>query len=118
MKLFRRLSGKTARPDSFFSYAKYAIGEIVLVVAGILIAVSLNNWNERRKDAASLDQVFTVIQADLKHDLSETNQALEYYERRQEVFDRVLAGALGREDYLENKGFAFLLIGYPEVSFH
>ena len=31
-------------------YFKYAIGEIVLVVIGILIALSINNWNEYRKD--------------------------------------------------------------------
>ena len=30
-------------------YFKYAIGEIVLVVIGILIALQINNWNERRK---------------------------------------------------------------------
>ena len=32
-------------------YFKYAIGEIVLVVIGILIALSINNWNERRIEA-------------------------------------------------------------------
>ena len=31
-------------------YFKYAIGEIILVVIGILIALSINNWNEDRKD--------------------------------------------------------------------
>jgi hypothetical protein len=31
-------------------YLKYAIGEIVLVVIGILIALSINNWNEKRKE--------------------------------------------------------------------
>jgi hypothetical protein len=30
-------------------YLKYAFGEIVLVVIGILIALSINNWNEERK---------------------------------------------------------------------
>jgi hypothetical protein len=35
--------GKTGK------YLKYAIGEIVLVVIGILIALSLNNWNESQK---------------------------------------------------------------------
>jgi len=37
-------TGKTSK------YLKYAIGEIVLVVIGILIALSINNWNEQRKD--------------------------------------------------------------------
>lgn len=32
-------------------YFKYAIGEIILVVIGILIALSINNWNEDRKKA-------------------------------------------------------------------
>ena len=32
------------------NYLKYAIGEIILVVIGILIALQINNWNERRKD--------------------------------------------------------------------
>ena len=31
-------------------YFKYAIGEVVLVVIGILIALQINNWNENRKD--------------------------------------------------------------------
>ena len=32
-------------------YLKYAIGEIILVVIGILIALSINNWNENRKNS-------------------------------------------------------------------
>jgi uncharacterized membrane protein YidH (DUF202 family) len=31
-------------------YLKYAIGEIILVVIGILIALSINNWNENKKN--------------------------------------------------------------------
>ena len=33
------------------TYFKYAIGEIILVVIGILIALSINNWNENRKNS-------------------------------------------------------------------
>ncbi len=49
IKFFRHIrlnlmeTGKTAK------YFKYAIGEIILVVIGILIALSINNWNERTK---------------------------------------------------------------------
>lgn len=41
---------KTGRPDwPVGRYLKYAIGEIILVIIGILIAVSINGWNENRK---------------------------------------------------------------------
>lgn len=40
-------------------YLKYAIGEIVLVVIGILIALQINNWNEKRKD--NLKEVTNLI---------------------------------------------------------
>lgn len=118
MKLFRRLTGNAPRPDSWFGYLKYALGEIVLVVVGILIAVSLNNWNERRKDANALQQVFATVKADLEQDQEEIAQALAFYELRAPVFEQVLAGTLTAEDYRENKGYAFIMIGYPEVSLH
>ena len=51
-------------------YFKYAIGEIVLVVIGILIALSINNWNEKRKDLAS--ELTALI--DLKQEFSENNK--------------------------------------------
>ena len=49
-------------------YLKYAIGEIVLVVIGILIALQFNNWNENLKNQdqfkAVLQQIYTVIDQD------------------------------------------------------
>jgi hypothetical protein len=39
-----------ADDNQFFKYSRYAIGEIVLVVIGILIALQINTWNEERKN--------------------------------------------------------------------
>ena len=51
-------------------YFKYAIGEIVLVVFGILIALQINNWNEKRKinhkETVILKELLTSINSDLK----------------------------------------------------
>ena len=48
---------------------RYAIGEIVLVVIGILIAIQVNNWNEKRKTEkqfeVTLDRLYTSIKVDL-----------------------------------------------------
>lgn len=42
---FRRIRRKLANGNQFLKYSRYAIGEIVLVVIGILIALQINNWN-------------------------------------------------------------------------
>ncbi|WP_051044092.1 DUF6090 family protein [Psychroflexus gondwanensis] len=49
-------------------YLKYAIGEIVLVVIGILIALQINNWNESRKQGISEKEFIASIKNDLKQD--------------------------------------------------
>ena len=49
-------------------YLKYAIGEIILVVIGILIALQINNWNEARKSKAFETEILTQVQANLIKD--------------------------------------------------
>jgi hypothetical protein len=49
-------------------YLKYAIGEIILVVIGILIALQINNWNESRKQSTSEKEFITSVKNDLKQD--------------------------------------------------
>ena len=45
-------------------YFKYAIGEIVLVVIGILIALQINNWNENRKALIKENALYSSIVSD------------------------------------------------------
>ena len=54
-------------------YFKYAAGEIILVVIGILIALSINNWNENRKNKKYLNQIFSSIE----NELEESNKDIE-----------------------------------------
>ncbi len=48
----------------FKNYISYAIGEIILVVIGILIAVGINNWNENRKEAKLLKSYLQTYKND------------------------------------------------------
>ena len=50
IKFFRKIRYNLMKHNKTGKYFKYAIGEIVLVVIGILIALSINNWNEQRKN--------------------------------------------------------------------
>jgi hypothetical protein len=47
---FRKIRWRLAANNQFLTYSRYALGEIVLVVIGILIALYINNWNESRKE--------------------------------------------------------------------
>ena len=49
IKFFRKIRKKMADDNKPIKYLRYAIGEIPLVVIGILIALQINNWNEGRK---------------------------------------------------------------------
>ena len=50
IKLFRKIRHDLLSEGNTGKYLKYAIGEIILVVIGILIALQINNWNENRKE--------------------------------------------------------------------
>tara|TARA_R110000772_G_scaffold167360_1_gene279072 strand:- start:822 stop:1559 length:738 start_codon:yes stop_codon:yes gene_type:complete len=58
-------------------YLKYAIGEIILVVIGILIALSLNNWNENRKNKISEKDLLENMLGNLKLDSITFNKNLQ-----------------------------------------
>jgi len=55
LKFFRNIRQNLLTEGKTGKYLKYAIGEIVLVVIGILIALQINNWNEERKLKATTD---------------------------------------------------------------
>lgn len=73
-------TGKVGSGNKFSKYLLYAIGEIVLVVIGILIALSINNWNEDRKKEHLKREYLISLKRDLKSDLSKLNDALIYAE--------------------------------------
>ena len=53
LNFFRRIRRNLANQNKFVQYSRYAIGEIVLVVIGILIALQINNWNDQKKNTES-----------------------------------------------------------------
>ena len=68
IKFFRRIRLDLMKKNKTGKYLKYAIGEILLVVIGILIALSINNWNENRKR----QNEELILLADIKNNLETT----------------------------------------------
>jgi hypothetical protein len=71
-----RAGGKTSK------YLKYAIGEIILVVVGILIALQINNWNETKKEKKYLNTVYAQIQKDLQSDTLTITPIIKFYSQK------------------------------------
>ena len=78
--------------NKFSKYLIYAIGEIVLVVIGILIALSINNWNERKKAKQFENTLFVELQKSIKNDILQLNDVIESkdYERLQHISSNLL----------------------------
>ncbi|WP_298416933.1 DUF6090 family protein [uncultured Kordia sp.] len=118
MKLFRNLREKLLKEKKFTNYIVYAVGEIILVVIGILIAVSLNNWNENRKKEQQLFNIYTIIEDDLQNDLEEINEVQQYYKKIDPLYSKILNDSLTKSDYKTNPRLRFLTIGFPEITFN
>src|SRR5210317_1592000 len=81
INFFRRIRKKLADDNQFFKYSRYAIGEILLVVIGILIALQINTWNEERKFKEYEINTLNNFVEILKEDLPSFNMSLRYCER-------------------------------------
>ena len=73
IKLFRKIRYDLVVENGTGKYLKYAIGEILLVVIGILIALQINNWNENRKHNQSIKISITSLKNDLIKDTIQLN---------------------------------------------
>jgi len=80
---FRKIRKTLADDNKPIKYLRYAIGEIVLVVIGILIALQINNWNEERKSSKLEIKILKELNNDLKTNLAEVDETFNTTNNRQ-----------------------------------
>ncbi|MGB8375439.1 MAG: DUF6090 family protein [Salegentibacter sp.] len=78
MKIFRKIRERLIAGNKFSKYLMYSIGEIVLVVIGILIALQINNWNQARKDDRALKEYLVKIKSHTIEDLRQLDTLIKY----------------------------------------
>lgn len=90
IKLFRQIRRNLMESGNSGKYLKYAIGEIFLVMIGILLALQINNWNENRKELkreilnlknlkAELETTLAELQGDYEQHVRNYNSTLDVY---------------------------------------
>ena len=76
IKFFRHIRQNMIKENKFSKYFLYAIGEIILVVIGILIALQINNWNENSKQRHIEQGYLIALKEEFKHNLLELESVM------------------------------------------
>jgi hypothetical protein len=109
--IFKNIRRKLAAQNKAMAYLRYAIGEIFLVVIGILIALQVNNWNENRKEQSSIKRIFLNIQQDLLSNIYEFSLADDWLVKQDSMSTKVIEGRYTRADYRNPANAALFLVG-------
>ena len=99
IKFFRHIRRSLIQKNQMGKYFKYAIGEIILVVIGILIALQINNWNEKRKENLFEKKVLSEILMGTEEDLKEMKYALDSLNDSQKSSHALLSHLNDRKPY-------------------
>ena len=97
-------------------YFKYAVGEIVLVVVGILIALQINNWNESKKSINKTEHLLTQIHKELAFNIKKANSVIRSYRSRDSIIYKVLNKKVTYQEYKNYRRYSGLIQGVPTSS--
>jgi hypothetical protein len=86
IKFFRKIRQNMIKENKFSKYFLYAVGEIILVVIGILIALSINNWNQSKKQDIAEKEFIEGIKNDLKQDKQYMELIIRHIEPKIEAY--------------------------------
>lgn len=105
LKLFRIIRQNLLKEGKTKKYFKYAIGEIILVVIGIMIAIQLNNFNQHRNNTKNgvilLDKLHQEIDIDIKYFDSLSSDYNRWFTQTKFILDSVLSGKIIKLERLE-----------------
>ena len=135
IKFFRHIRRSLIQKNQMGKYLKYAIGEILLVVIGILIALQINNWNENRLNALEEQAILSSLQSEISQNqdiltrdlkthsnvlrlLKELNELIEPEPQGVSVerLDTLMYGLVGIPSYTPKEGVLNSVISSGKIS--
>ena len=90
IKFFRHIRRSLINQNQMGKYFKYAIGEILLVVIGILIALQINNWNSNKKDREKERVVLVQINHDFKSNKKQLDSIIIINQRKMALLNTLI----------------------------
>jgi uncharacterized protein DUF6090 len=90
IKFFRKIRQRLLTENKFSKYLIYAIGEVALVVIGILIALQINNWNQNRRLLKKEIDILKAFDLQFQNDLIQFDESLALYKETEISIDILL----------------------------
>jgi Family of unknown function (DUF6090) len=122
IKFFRKIRQNMIKENKVSKYMLYAIGEIVLVVIGILIALSINNWNEDRKLKNELGLFQASLISELNKDVSsitkELNLLNDDIKKLDNYFQRMSSESVTKDTLVKIFNIEFNPVIYGAIKFN
>ena len=109
IKFFRKIRLKLLSQNKLGKYLLYAVGEIVLVMVGILLALQVNNWNEQRKNTIQEEQILKELVINLQTNLEEFERNIKIQKNRIRHIDVLLDHIENDKPYNDSLSFRRLL---------
>ena len=94
---FHKIRQRLLSENKFSKYLIYAIGEIILVVIGILIALSINNWNDEKKSLQRQRDLLTQMKNNLEDNIVQFKRVEKSYENKRESIKIVITHMQNKE---------------------
>jgi hypothetical protein len=123
IKLFRNLRRKLLTENRVSKYLLYALGEIILVVIGILIALQINNWNEDRKSVIQEALYLERLLVEVDENITTFNTEITFIKKGVKTikaFSQALKKSDSNDTLLIQSANSFFQTGsiYPNFSYY
>lgn len=110
--LFRNIRRNLLEKNNLTKYFLYAIGEILIVMIGILIAIQINNWNEYRKISITEIKILNEMKVNLKTDLADVRWNIDFLNKNKKANRIVLKSLNTPDNYSDTLNLYYANISY------
>jgi len=120
IKFFRKIRYDLMEKNKTGKYFKYAIGEIILVVIGILIALSINNWNQKQIEKKQIRNIYARIVRDFNNTAKEIERDVANMDITYNIMENIIKGDVIKDSLLTNNKYFLSHFqassGYPDIQ--
>ena len=107
LRFFRQIRQRLLTENRFSKYLLYTVGEILLVVIGILIALQIDNWNELRNRQKFEHKILVELHATLIGDLGHQQNMIQINKSSREAISLLLASLESKKPFTDSLSYQF-----------